>query len=213
MKNASCSRLGIPLPKDQCWPCCCHTHVWMVPSPCPAWSFHLGSEEPQNQAGHHNPSTASRSCLGGAVGRDPSAHTAPKHPPASAGQLMDTGRTELWKACPCFEFPSTRIQPCMGVSVCTVGPQSRLPAESWCASFNPSKPWLSQPPPGHHSPLRAVSLWQPLALPWRDHHPPSPLVKYQHLCQGTNWAAGIHPGRALPRALQTQDTQELVTGV
>lgn len=72
----------------------------------------------------------------GVVGRDPPAHTASKHPPASAGWPMDTSRTELRKACPCFELPSTRIRPCTGVPVCAVGPQNWLSAESWCASLN-----------------------------------------------------------------------------
>lgn len=40
--------------------------------------------KPQTQAGHHNPSVASRSCPEGNVGREPCAHTAPRHPPASA---------------------------------------------------------------------------------------------------------------------------------
>lgn len=118
------------------------------------------------------PQPAEAACLGGrAVGRDPLAHTAPKHPPASAGRLTDR---KLQKACPHFGLPSTRTWPFVGAPAHAKGPQRWFLAEYWCSSLKPRKPRFSQPPPGHCSPSPAVSLWQPLVLLWRDHHPHQP---------------------------------------
>lgn len=113
----------------------CHdTHIWMMPSPCPCQRNSLGKGSPKARLGIAALPQPVAAAWRKAVDRLPSAYTAPKPLPYSAGWLINTSRSMLQKACPYFTLPSTSIL--VWVPDHAKGPQRWFVAESWCSSLN-----------------------------------------------------------------------------
>lgn len=160
---------------------CHHTHIWMMPSPCPCQRNSLGKGSPKARLGIAAlPQLARAAWRSWPVDRAPSAYTAPKPLPDSVGWLMKTSRSKLQNSCPCFSLPSTRTLVWVPDPE---GPQRWFEAESWCSSLNLPQasvfPATARPSFQFARGLPSAAL-VPL---WNDHFlPPVSPVKYQHLC-------------------------------
>lgn len=86
-----------------------HTNIWMIPFPCPCQRNSLGKGSPKARLGIAALPQPGGAAWRKAVDRAPSAYTAHKPLPDSAGWLMNTSRSNLQKAYLCFSLPSTSI--------------------------------------------------------------------------------------------------------